>query len=187
MNVAEDMAWWRLCLHEEFVGMKIVFPPEPLGNKVFVDASTSWGIGMILDDKWLAWQFKEGWQIEGYEIGWAEMVAVELAVHTLIAGNFRNCHIRVQSDNQGVVGALKAGRSRGTNQNMILHEIVKPIQNHDLWISTTWVPTLENPADGPSRGSFLGKDSLCSHPPALPAHLTRFIQRPVDYHDIALS
>ena len=187
MSVAEDMAWWRTRLQEGFVGMKIISPPEPLENKVFVDASTSWGIGLILDDKWLAWQFKQGWQSEGYEIGWAEMVAVELAVRTLIAGKFTHCHIKIRSDNQGVVGALKAGRSRGTDQNMVLREIVKLIQDHDLWISTAWIPTLENLADGPSRGSFLGKRSLCSHPPALPAHLTKFIHKHVDYHDIRLQ
>jgi hypothetical protein len=187
MSVAEDMAWWRTRLQEGFVGMKIISPPEPLENKVFVDASTSWGIGLILDDKWLAWQFKQGWQSEGYEIGWAEMVAVELAVRTLIAGKFTHCHIKIRSDNQGVVGALKAGRSRGTDQNMVLREIVKLIQDHDLWISTAWIPTLENLADGPSRGSFLGKRSLCSHPPALPTHLTKFIHKHVDYHDIRLQ
>jgi hypothetical protein len=33
--------------------------------KLFVDASTGWGIGLILNGKWLAWQFKEGWNSEG--------------------------------------------------------------------------------------------------------------------------
>ena len=167
--------------------MRIVSRPEPLENQIFVDASTSWGNGLILDDRWLAWQFKDGWQMAGYEIGWAEMVAVELAIRTLIAGKFRNCHVRIQSDNQGVVGALRAGRSRGTNQNMILREIVKLMQDNDLWVSTIWVPTLENPADGPSRGSFPGRNLLYSHPPALPNHLARFIYRAIDYHDVRLT
>jgi hypothetical protein len=63
---------------------------------------------------------------------------------------YANCHIIMCSDNKGVVGALEAGRSRGTQQNAILWEIVKLIQDHDIWISTIWVPTLENPVDGPS-------------------------------------
>ena len=107
---------------------------------------------MILDGKWLAWQLKDGWKSEGREIGWAEMVAVKLAVRTLITGRFAKCHIIVHSDNKGVVGALEAGRSRGTQQNMILREIVGLIQDRDLWISTTWIPTSENLADDPSRG-----------------------------------
>jgi hypothetical protein len=80
---------------------------------------------------------------------------VELAVRMLIAGKFTGCHVIIRSDNKGVVGALKAGRSRGTQQSAVLREIVKLIQEHELWISTTWIPTLENPADGPSRGVFL--------------------------------
>jgi hypothetical protein len=100
--------------------MKIKRPPEPLDSKLYVDVSSGWGIGLILDSKWLAWQFKDGWKSEGCEIDWAEMVAVELAVRTLIAGRFTGCHIIIRSNNKGVVGALKVGRSRGTQQNTVL-------------------------------------------------------------------
>ena len=185
-GTADDMAWWRQRLQEDFVGIKIICPPEPSDNKVYVDASTSWGIGLVLDGKWLAWHLKDGWQAEGREIGWAEMVAVELAIRTLITGKFRNCHIIVRSDNQGVVGALRAGRSRGTQQNMILREIVKLIQNYDLWISTMWIPSSENPADGPSRGILPGKESLYPFPPKIPFHLTKFMDKAVQYHDSRL-
>jgi hypothetical protein len=140
----------------------------------------------MLDGKWLAWQFKEGWNSENREIGWAEMVAVELAIRTLISGKFRNCHIIIHSDNKGVVGALGAGRSRGTQQNLILREIMKLIQNNELWISTNWVSTVDNPADGPSRGSFPSKKLLYAFPPKLPYHLTEFIHKAVDYQDLRL-
>jgi hypothetical protein len=186
-STADDIEWWRTRLQDVFVGMKIVRPPNPLDLKVYVDASTSWGIGLVLDGKWLAWQFQSGWKAEEREIGWAEMVAVELAIRALVTGKFRNCHVVVRSDNQGVVGALKAGKSRGTQQNLILREIVKLIQDHDLWISTTWIPSLENLADGPSRGVFQGKNSLYPFPPKIPSHLTTFICKAVDYHDPRLS
>ena len=78
------------------------------------------------------------------------MVAIELAICTLLASKIDNCHITIRSDNQGVVGALKAGRSCGMQQNAILREIVKLIQAHDIWISMTWIPTLENITDAPS-------------------------------------
>jgi hypothetical protein len=45
--------------------------------------------------KWLAWQFKEGWKSEGREIGWGEMVAIELATWTLVTAKFANIHIIV--------------------------------------------------------------------------------------------
>ena len=44
-STAEDLGWWRTRLQERFVGLKIIWPPRPLPNKVYVDASTSWGIG----------------------------------------------------------------------------------------------------------------------------------------------
>jgi hypothetical protein len=40
------------------------------------------------------------------------MVAVELAIQTLVANSYRDMHVMIQSDNQGVVGTLKAGNSR---------------------------------------------------------------------------
>jgi len=70
---------------------------------------------------------------------------------------------------------------------MILCEIVKLIQDHDLWISTTWIPTSDNLADDPSRGVFPGRDSLYAFPPKLPFHLTKFIHKAVDYHDLRLQ
>jgi hypothetical protein len=184
---SSDLSWWRQRLSDEFVGMGIIRPPQPLSTSLFVDASTSWGIGIILDGKWLAWQFKEGWNLENREIGWAEMVAVELAIRTLITGKFSNCHVIVRSDNKGVVGALAAGRSRGTQQNLILREIVKLIQDNVLWISTIWISTTDNPADGPSRGVFPGRDSLCAFPPKIPYHLTDVIHKAVTYHDSRLD
>ena len=183
---ADDISWWRERLERNFVGTKIMRPPKPLDCKVFVDASSSWGIGLVINDRWLAWQFKGNWRADGREIGWAEMVAVELAVRTLIAGKFHKCHVIIRSDNQGVVGALKSGRSQGSQQNMILREIVKLIQDNNIWISCTWIPTAENLADGPSRGMFPGKSSLLSFQPKLPYHLTNFIHKPLHYHNTRL-
>jgi hypothetical protein len=101
----EDMTWWRRRLTDSFVGMNIIRPPEPLDTALFVDASTGWGIGLILNGKWLAWQFMDGWKSDGRDIGWTEMVAVELAVRTLVTGKYISCHVTVRSDNKGVVGA----------------------------------------------------------------------------------
>ena len=186
-EAAADILWWSLQLQNDFVGMKIIRPPEASKTALFVDASTGWGIGLVLDGKWLAWQLKDGWNHDSREIGWAEMVAVELAVRTLLSGKFTNSHIIIRSDNKGVVGALGAGRSRGTQQNFILREIVKLIQHNELWISTTWVSTKDNPADNPSRGIFPGRNSLYAFPPKIPFHLSAFIHKAVEYHNPRLN
>jgi hypothetical protein len=83
----------------------------------------------------------------------------------------------------GVVGALAAGRSRGTQQNAVLRDIVKLIQSNNIWISTVWIPTAMNPADGPSRGEFPSRNLLYAFPPKLPYNLRPFLHKSVDYHD----
>jgi hypothetical protein len=178
-----DIDWWRNVLLQPFVGLNVIRPPKPLNIELFVDASTSWGIGLVLNGRWLAWELKDGWKSDGRDIGWAEMVAVELAMRTLVTASYSDCHIVVRSDNMGVVGAIAAGRSRGTQQNAILCEIVKFIQARSIWLSTLWIPTLENPADGSSRGVFPSRSLLYAHPPRIPFHLCPFVHKSVDYHD----
>jgi hypothetical protein len=64
---------------------------------------------------------------------------------------------------------------------------VKLIQEHELWISTVWIPTLENPADGPSRGVLTKNSLIYAFPPKIPYHLRGFVNTAVDYHDPRIS
>ena len=48
-GASSDVDWWRQHLEDEFVGMKIIHPPEPMDTALFVDASTGWGIGLVLN------------------------------------------------------------------------------------------------------------------------------------------
>jgi hypothetical protein len=155
--------------------------------KLFVDTSTSWGIGFILDDHWLAWQLIPGWKADDRDIGWAEMIAVELALHSLIAAGFSNCHITLHSDNSSVVGSIQAGASRNSPQNSILRKIVSLMQSSSIWLSTIWVPSAENPADDPSHGSFPPPSQLFPYPPLIPTHLKPFVKPSVSFHDSILS
>jgi hypothetical protein len=56
----------------------------------------SWGISFVLSNKWVAWELIPGWKADGRDIGWAEMVAVKLALQVLIANNLSNSHIIIQ-------------------------------------------------------------------------------------------
>ncbi len=109
--MAEDLAWWKHKLSLDLLGIPIITPAEPLDVSLMVDASTSWGLGLVLDRKWLAWELIQGWKSDGRDIGWAEMVVIELGLRTLIAKGLKDCHIVIHSNNQGVVGALLAGYS----------------------------------------------------------------------------
>lgn len=82
------------------------------------------------------------------------MVAVDLGLRALIHAGFRNSHFILHSDNQGVVGALKSGRSRNSAQNFILHHIVSNLHDHDIWLSTIWIKFKDNISDQISHGVF---------------------------------
>ncbi|KAJ7764312.1 hypothetical protein B0H16DRAFT_1413939 [Mycena metata] len=103
------------------------------------------------------------------------MVAVELAVRALVAAGHRNKHFVLRSDNQGVVGALAAGRSRGRQENSILQHILQLFDDHSIWLTIVYVPTADNIADGPSRGVLPTQELQFEAPPRVPPHLVDFI------------
>lgn len=47
--VAADASWWIDRLLNSWCGLDIREPPAPLPTSLFVDASTSWGIGLVLN------------------------------------------------------------------------------------------------------------------------------------------
>ncbi|KAF5371871.1 hypothetical protein D9615_009520 [Tricholomella constricta] len=180
--VRTEIEWWTSTLASSSCTLPIVRPPPPMDTPIFVDASTSWGIGFVMNGRWLAWQLLPGWKCDGRDIGWAEMVAVDLAVRAITVSGARNSHLVIRSDNSGVVGSLAAGRSRNSQQNLILRHLVSNFQDANLWITTQWVSTSDNIADSPSRGVFPSRSLLFPCPPALPPYLKPFIAPSVPFH-----
>ena len=135
-----------------------------------------------MEGKWIAWQSIPGWKTDGQDIGWLEMVAVELALHTVIGAGFKDVHLVSQSDNSGIVGAFKNGSSRNAPQNSILRRIIHLFHDHNLWVTTTWIPSEDNPSNGPSRGIFPLLQCLFAPLPTLPAHLSQLLEAPITFH-----
>lgn len=172
----KDLKWWRECLLRPFCGIPIVNPPTPSEDIIWVDASSSWGIGIVFNDSWQAWKLSPGWKTDGRDIGWAEAVAIELAICEAIARGIHDAHIIIRSDNQGVIGGLKAGRSRGLQQNRVLRRIVALFAEHRIWVSSTWVTSATNRSDNPSRGALpVPPCPRSTFSFTLPAALTAFL------------
>jgi hypothetical protein len=154
---SEELAWWRAQLQSGYwLGMSLCTertPDNSLG--VYVDACSS-GIGIIINGDYDSFQLVNGWQDVGdgtrREIGWAEFVAVELAVFFLITryGMIKK-HILIHSDNQGVMGAWKARRSHNLEWNAVLMRIIQMLSEVEGFISIEYVRSEENPADAVSR------------------------------------
>jgi len=54
-----------------------------LDPDIWVDASSSWGIGLLEGNHWAAWRLLSGWQSHGQEIGWDEAISIKLAIFWL--------------------------------------------------------------------------------------------------------
>lgn len=176
-SVLDDIAWWRARLQQDFCGREIIDIPDPIDLDVFVDASTGWGIGITIADSWDHWKLKEGWKNEGRDIGWAEMLAIELGLRALIERGHVDAHIRIRSDNQGVVGALQAGKSRGVEANRVLQRVVTLMLEHRVWLSVDWVASADNPADAPSRGMPPRDMTRKAHEFALPYAIRHLVDK----------
>lgn len=153
-QLQKDIQSWHDLFSQEFLGCKIASPQPCLKLPVFVDASTSWGIGILINGKWAAWKFTSNALQDGRAIGWAEMVAIELAVSLLCAVHPNQSHFLIHSDNQGVIGAINSSFSRGAAQNSSLSRLSKTLLHHDSFISTTYIKSSLNPADPLSRGKL---------------------------------
>jgi hypothetical protein len=145
-----------------------------------VDASSSWGIGIVFNDEWDFWKLRPGWEKDGRNIGWEEMVAIELGLMFAVHQNFSDIHFVIKSDNQGVIHAIQGGKSRSHQQNLVLQRITALLSYHKIWISSSYVPSLENLADLPSRGLPVPNCVRSISSFTLPSCLQPFLTRPLD-------
>ena len=145
--------------------------------EIFVDAS-AFGIGFILNDRWLAWSFVQGHPNipmgpDGHIVmSWAELIAAEMGILTFIGAGHCNSQVILRSDNDGVIAAFK---KRTWTKNFGLDEILKRVlkicQDANLVVIPTWIPTKANPADKPSRGVYAPTHLMFDPIPAIPSYL----------------
>jgi hypothetical protein len=173
--VLSDIKWWRNQLASEFCGSTLSQPPPISLIEFWVDASSSWGIGVVFNGEWDSWRLLPGWDSDGRNIGWAEIVAIELGLLFAIHKGFTDIHFLIKSDNQGVIHAIEGGKSRSPVQNLVLQRITSLLSQNKLWISSLYVPSLANLADPPSRGQPPPNSSHTSSLFTLPEPLRPFL------------
>jgi hypothetical protein len=148
----DDIGYWQEQLAHDFCGSHVKEPPQQSRIEFWVDASMGWGVGVVFDGYWQSWRLLEGWKTDGQDIGWAEMVAIELGLCMAIAMGHCDVHFVVKSDNMGVIGALEGGQSQNREQNAALQCIVVIMRQHGLWMSSCYVQSAVNVADCPLHG-----------------------------------
>ncbi|TFY77143.1 hypothetical protein EWM64_g6869 [Hericium alpestre] len=152
-RVRNDLIWWQDTLsHEDF--SRSLFPRTVIDLHIYVDASTGWGIGLVVGDRWAAWRLVGEWRSADRDIGWAEFIAVELAALWISTQPVRDANVLVHGDNQGVIDSLTKGRCRNLSRNEVIRRITTSLIPANLTLSTMYIPSAHNPADSCSRGEL---------------------------------
>jgi len=169
-----DLSWWFHALDSPRVSRSIPGPAFVTDRDAFSDASSGFGIGIVISNRWRAWRLVPGWKADGRDIRWAEAVGFELLARTLCAESKPGQHFRVFGDNKGVVEGWWRGRSRNWETNKVFRRVHNLADTHQCLFITRYVASRENPADGPSRGRYPPVDCLL---PAvsIPADLRQYI------------
>ena len=149
----DELHWWLHALDSK-PPIPIPYHPITTDHQAFSDASTSHGLAIIIGNKWHAWRLCKHWNHNGRDIGWAEGIAFELLVCTLLTIDWSSMPLTVYCDNQGVVEGWKKGRSKNTPTNTAFRRIHALLASPPCQIFMKYIPSMENPADGPSCGQY---------------------------------
>src|SRR5882672_1254776 len=80
------------------------------------------------------------------------MVVIEIGLRLVTALSQHDTHFILRSDNMGVIHTLEGGCSCNLQQNRILQRIVILMRTHNVWLTTNYVRSIDNPADPHSQG-----------------------------------
>jgi hypothetical protein len=162
-SVITDLRWWLDTLSDPTYFRSLIPAPEPTDLGIWVDASTSWGIGLLATSGWDAWELRPGWESPARHIGWLEALAVEFAISSLASTEMRGTNILIRSDNEGVIGCLNKGRSSNFEINASVRRSEYILDVFHMHISLVYVPSASNLADPISRGVFPTSPDRLSH------------------------
>jgi hypothetical protein len=171
-----DLKWWSSMLDKPAVARPLVPRGDIVDLDFWMDASSSWGIGLLCEGRWAAWKWLDGWRSDFREIGWAEATAVELAVRLIDVRGWSDLHVLLRSDNQGVIGAYRRGRGRNPEINDSIRGVDVIASARNISFSFTYVESEANLADPISRG-IMGHSDLQLPDILLPVELSQYMVR----------
>ena len=151
-SMMTDLSWWlsKLQVGGASRALRPRGPLQDLG--LYVDASTSWGIGIIIGDRWASFQLSPSWKVPGRDICWLETLAIELLVYFLEGMGLQHCRLLIHSDNQGTIGALEKGRSPNSHINLSVRRAYLVLSDLSISPEIVYIESIANPADPISRG-----------------------------------
>ena len=149
--VLTQLSWWRETLTMPPACRSLV-PLPLLDPDIWIDAASSWGIGLYIGGLWAAWELAPNWATSSQDIRWVEAIALEITVLWLAESSFHDACIKVNCDNTNVIDAFQKGRSRNAPRNDCIRRISIILAISNLSLLPNYVASALNKANSFSRG-----------------------------------
>jgi hypothetical protein len=174
-----DLEWWRARLDAGPISRALSGPPVLRDVRAFSDASSGVGISVFIDGWWRAWRLVPGWKRDGRDIQWAEAVGFAFLCRYALRDAPAGTNVIAWGDNRCVVEGWWRGRAGNTPVNEVFKVLGSFLDRIGCDITTRYVASASNPADGPSRGIY-GPGTPCPYsrllpPIPLPDELSGFV------------
>lgn len=152
-SMLSDLEWWLEILSNPSLTRELR-PRGPLVDLgISVDASTSWGIGVVIGTQWAAFQLVPNWK-------------------TGVAQGHHDVHILVHSDNVGAIGAQTKGRCPNWHINLAVRRTYSTLATSNIVPTYEYIESAANPADPISRGELGSPGDRLPISITLPGELT---------------
>ena len=102
-HLNRDLLWWLCTLTKPTLSQEVPGAQVVVNVQVFLDASSSVGIGVVIRKRWQVWTLRPGWKGKGHDITWAEAIGMELLIRAILRDAPKGAHFKVYGDNRGVV------------------------------------------------------------------------------------
>ena len=109
-HLEEDLHWWKNTFSRPSLSHKIPDNRQIIDMHGFSDASSTTGLGIVIGNQWCTWRLLPGWQDQGRDIGWAEVITMELLVKSILQHQPLP-GLKVHRDNNSVVEGWWTGRN----------------------------------------------------------------------------
>ncbi|EHS63852.1 uncharacterized protein PGTG_21890 [Puccinia graminis f. sp. tritici CRL 75-36-700-3] len=154
-DVIEDLLFWLSTLNS-YSSTRLCPLLDPTKINWVGDASTSFGIGVLIGRRWSQLRLKENWSDASQKrtIAWLETVAIRIGILMLlsIGTNLKGRNFIVWTDNTTTENTLRSRKSRDFHSNNEWKQIQKLLITEDLDITPSRVTLAENISNGLSRG-----------------------------------
>lgn len=158
-DAREDLLFWRATL-DSFKNMRLIASAETKEIGWVGDASTSFGIAVIIGERWTQFRLRDGWgESNGIRrgIAWLETVAIRMGLLMLGQLDIRpGQNLKVWTDNTTSESAMNKRKSRDRGVNKEWKVIQSLLIQMQLDLTPLRVTSADNQADALSRGVVSG-------------------------------